>query len=135
MQNKMDKPRELSAVDLVSFVLYVDCKTDPLVRTLKDKGLGSLMHVQEVHLLHERPSWLSTVPCLVHTETKKGYRNEGIFEFLSTYSIPAYLRPKVAYNSKAKAKWKQDREAAEAEVFEARLAPLHVKSSQAKTFE
>lgn len=130
-----NKPRELSTVDLLSFVLYVDSKHDPIVRLLKDRGFGSLMHVQQVHLLHERPSWLHTVPCLVHTETKKGYRNEAIEVFANSYPLPSYLRPKVASNNKAKVKWQQDKHNAEAEVFDARLAPLHVKSNQARSFE
>lgn len=93
------------------------------------------MHVQEVSMLHERPAWLHTIPCLVHTETKKGYRDDAIQTFVSSYPLPSYLRPKVASNHKTKAKRQQDRHNAESEVFDERLAPLHVKSTQAQSFQ
>jgi len=122
----MDKPKELTPADIFSFVLYVSSRDDPLVRDIRQRGLSTLVYIQVIDELSERPSWLRGTT-LVDTENTTGYRGAAIGEFLDSYKIPSHLRHKANNAQKKASRWELDREMAESEVFDERLAPIHVR--------
>jgi hypothetical protein len=122
----MDKPKELTPADVFSFVLYVSSRDDPLVKDIRQRGLSTLVYIQLIDDLPERPAWLRGTT-LVDTENTTGYRGSAIAEFLDGYKIPSHLRIKASRAQQKASRWELDREMAESEVFEERLAPIHVR--------
>jgi hypothetical protein len=122
----MDKPKELTAADIFAFVLYVSSRDDPLVRDIRQRGLSTLVYIQLIDDLQERPSWLRGTT-LVDTDNSTGYRGAGIQQFLDEYKVPSHLRNKANSAQKKASRWELDREMAESEVFDERLAPIHVR--------
>lgn len=124
----MEKPKELSPADVYEYILYVETKHDSIVKQVAERGMLPVTYLQEVDRLRSRPSWLTSLPCLVQTDTKTGYRGRALLEKLDSYEVPASTRTSVQASLRKRALWAQDSRHATDEVLSTRTAPLHVRN-------
>jgi hypothetical protein len=125
----IEQPTKLTPADIAEYVLYVTSSKDDVVSEARERGLLQSAHVQEVSKLHKRPSWLSTLPVLVHTPSRTGYVGPNVQMFLSAYKCPGNLRKAVLEANHRKKLWATDSMRADTDAFEPKSAPSHVKRS------
>lgn len=102
------QPVKLGPADIHKYVLYVDTLRDDIVLVAKQSGLLPLAHVQVADKLRIRPAWLRSLPVLVDTEARQGYRGGAAIAFARAFQPPPELRQQVAATAKRQALWARD---------------------------